>query len=223
MKIDFSKKTAIVTGGTRGIGKSIVSMLIESGCHVIYTGTKKQPKSPIKKGQYEQLDLSDKKSIDHFVKEVVGKTSRIDVLINNAGINIIESIDEVKYENWEKILAVNLTGPMHLMKAVAKTMKKNKPNHSLENTLNEFSKALQVHNAELHGKMLHSLDQIEAMNKFIFAFSECDEQEATIPVECFDYIGLCLNDNIEILRKSVDLIFPPASNIIHPNANYIRY
>ena len=126
MKIDFSKKTAIVTGGTRGIGKSIVSLLIESGCHVIYTGTKKQPKSPIKNGQYEQLDLSDKKSIDHFVKEVVGKTSRIDVLINNAGINIIESIDEVKYENWEKILAVNLTGPMHLTKAVAKTMKKNK-------------------------------------------------------------------------------------------------
>ena len=47
-------------------------------------------------------------------------------MINNAGINIIESIDEVKYENWEKILAVNLTGPMHLTKAVAKTMKKNK-------------------------------------------------------------------------------------------------
>jgi len=125
MKIDFSKKTAIVTGGTRGIGKSIVSLLIESGCHVIYTGTKERPKSPVKNGQYEQLDLSDVKSIDRFVKEVIGKISRIDILINNAGINIIESIDEIKDENWEKVLTVNLTGPMRLIREIAKVMKKN--------------------------------------------------------------------------------------------------
>lgn len=125
MEIDFSGKTAIVTGGTRGIGRSIVSLLLESGCHVIYTGTKEQPKSPIKNGQYEQLDLSDGKNINRFVKEVIGKTPRIDILINNAGINITEPIDEIQDENWEKILAVNLTGPMRLIKAVAKVMKKN--------------------------------------------------------------------------------------------------
>ena len=125
MKIDFSNKTAIITGGTRGIGKSIVSLLAESGCHVIYTGTKEHHKVPIKNGQYEQLDLSDVKSIDLFVREVIGKTSGIDILINNAGINIIEPIDEIKDENWEKILAVNLTGPMRLMRDVAKVMKKN--------------------------------------------------------------------------------------------------
>jgi len=125
MKITFSGKTAIVTGGTRGIGRVIVSLLLESGCHVIYTGTNKQPKSPIKNGQYEQLDLSDEKNIDRFVKEVIDKTPRIDILINNAGINIIEPIDEIQDENWDKILAVNLTGPMRLIKAVAKVMKKN--------------------------------------------------------------------------------------------------
>jgi 3-oxoacyl-[acyl-carrier protein] reductase len=126
MKIDFSNKTAIVTGGTRGIGKSIASLLAESGCHVVYTGTKEQTKSSIKNGQYEQLDLSDEKSIERFVKEVVGKTYAIDILINNAGINIIESIDEIKDKNWEKILTVNLTGPMRLMREVTKVMKKNK-------------------------------------------------------------------------------------------------
>ena len=123
MKIDFSKKTAIVTGGTRGIGKSIVSLLLESGCYVIYTGTKKQPISSIKDGQYEQLDLSDEKSTDRFVKKVIDKTSRIDILVNNAGINIVEPIDEIQDENWEKVLAVNLTGSMRLMRAVAKVMK----------------------------------------------------------------------------------------------------
>ena len=123
MKIDFSKKTAIVTGGTRGIGKSIVSLLLESGCYVIYTGTKKQPTSSIKDGQYEQLDLSDEKSIDRFVKKTIDKTSRIDILVNNAGINIVEPIDEIQDENWEKVLAVNLTGSMRLIRAVARVMK----------------------------------------------------------------------------------------------------
>lgn len=123
MKIDFSKKTAIVTGGTRGIGKSIVSLLLESGCYVIYTGTKKQPTSSIKDGQYEQLDLSDEKSIDRFVKKTIDKTPRIDILVNNAGINIVEPIDKIQDENWEKVLAVNLTGSMRLMRAVAKVMK----------------------------------------------------------------------------------------------------
>lgn len=125
MKIDFSGKTAILTGGTRGIGRSIVLLLLESGCHVIYTGTKKQHVSPIKKGQFECLDLCNEKSIERFIKEVINKTPNIDILINNAGINIIEPIDEIQDEHWEKVLKVNLTGSMRLMRGVAKVMKKN--------------------------------------------------------------------------------------------------
>ena len=125
MKIDFSRKTAIVTGGSRGIGRSIVSLLLESECHVIYTGTKEQLESPIEKGRYERLDLSNEKSIERFMEEVISKTPRIDILINNAGINIIEPIDEIQDEHWEKVLTVNLTGSMRLMREVAKVMKKN--------------------------------------------------------------------------------------------------
>jgi 3-oxoacyl-[acyl-carrier protein] reductase len=125
MKIDFTGKTALVTGGTKGIGKSIVLLLLESGCNVIYTGTKKQLESPFEKGQYEQLDLSKNKSIERFVKEVVNKTPHTDILINNAGINIIEPIDEIQDEHWEKVLTVNLTGSMRLMREVVKVMKKN--------------------------------------------------------------------------------------------------
>ena len=125
MKIDFSGKTAIVTGGTRGIGRSIVSLLLESGCHVIYTGTKEQLESPTEKGRYERLDLSNEKSIERFMEEVISKTPRIDILINNAGINIIEPIDEIQDEHWEKVLTVNLTGSMRMMREVAKVMKKN--------------------------------------------------------------------------------------------------
>ena len=125
MKIDFSEKTAIVTGGTRGIGRSIVSLLLESGCHVIYTGTKEQLESPTEKGRCERLDLSDERNIERFVEEVINKTPCIDILINNAGINIIEPIDEIQDEHWEKVLTVNLTGSMRMMRGVSKVMKKN--------------------------------------------------------------------------------------------------
>lgn len=125
MEIDFSGKTAIVTGGSRGIGRSIVSLLLESGCYVIYTGTNEQLESPTEKGRYERLDLSNEKSIERFMEEVISKTPRIDILINNAGINIIEPIDEIQDEHWEKVLTVNLTGSMRLMREVSKVMKKN--------------------------------------------------------------------------------------------------
>ena len=56
---------------------------------------------------------------------MLNNTKKIDILINNAGINIIESIDELNEENWQKILDVNLTGPMILTREISKKMKKN--------------------------------------------------------------------------------------------------
>lgn len=138
MKIDFSGKTAIVTGGTRGIGRGIVLLLLESGCHVIYTGTKELSESPIEEGRYEQLNLSNEKSIERFMGEVISKTPRIDILINNAGINIIEPIDEIQDEHWEKMLTVNLTGSMRMTREVAKVMKKNSPGGKILNISSIF-------------------------------------------------------------------------------------
>ena len=125
MHIDFNGKTALVTGGTRGIGKSIVNLLIDSSCNVIYTGTQEKPVNPIKNATYKQLDLSNNKSIKQFIKNIIETTKKIDILINNAGVNIIESIDELKEDNWQKVLDINLTGPMILIKEVSKKMKKN--------------------------------------------------------------------------------------------------
>jgi 3-oxoacyl-[acyl-carrier protein] reductase len=124
MNIDLKGKKAIVTGGTRGIGKSIVSKMIDSGCKVIYTGTNEKPKSTIKNTIYKQLDLSDKKSINQFINDVIKESDKIDILVNNAGINIIESIDKINFDNWQKILSINLTSPMCLMREISKIMRK---------------------------------------------------------------------------------------------------
>jgi len=132
----FSGKIALVTGGTRGIGKSIVKLLRESGCEVFYTGTRKSKETKNERS-YLQLDLSDVSSIQRFLAQI-RSFPRIDILINNAGINIIEAIDEIKPENWNKVIAVNLTGPMLLMKEVVQIMKKNKTEGKILNISSIF-------------------------------------------------------------------------------------
>ncbi len=125
MIINFSDKNAIVTGGTKGIGKSIVLLLITLGCKVIYTGRNEPSDSQLKNGSYQSLDFNNKESIDRFILENITKVSHIDILINNSGINAINPIEETKDEDWKNIMAVNLTGPMRLIKEVSKLMIKN--------------------------------------------------------------------------------------------------
>lgn len=123
-KVTFEEKTALVTGSTRGIGKSIADLLAELGCRVIYTGTSEESKC--KQGHtYLQLDLSDDESIAAFLKKLEDVPS-IDILVNNAGTNKIDPIYELKQCDWDKIIKVNLTGSMLLTKEVSKKMISNK-------------------------------------------------------------------------------------------------
>jgi NAD(P)-dependent dehydrogenase (short-subunit alcohol dehydrogenase family) len=126
MEISFKGQVAIVTGATQGIGYSIASMLIRENCHVIYTGRSKTPDSILEGGIYAQLDLSDQKSCNDFIETVIKKLPGIDILINNAGIQIPASIESVIISDWNDVLAVNLTGPLKLIQAVVPQMKKKK-------------------------------------------------------------------------------------------------
>jgi len=127
LKIDLRGKTSIVTGGTRGIGKAICDIHLESGCDIIATGTRLNKKmTPAKKRlKYLELDFLDPEGVKSFIR-TVKRLNRIDILINNAGINIIEPIDKMNKDNWDKVLQVNLTGPMLLMREIAPVMKRQK-------------------------------------------------------------------------------------------------
>lgn len=125
MELDFKDKTAVVTGGTRGIGRSISEQLIKSGCRVIYTGTSETHENSIEKGEYYKLQLENEESIKFFIDQVIEKLPLIDILINNAGVNFIESIDEIKDDHWDTIISVNLTAAMKITRAVVKIIKKN--------------------------------------------------------------------------------------------------
>ena len=128
MKIDFSNKFVIVTGGTRGIGAAIVELLQQFNAEIIATGTNNKELERLnkvfkqKRTKYMHLDFALNDSVKNFLRHIEQK-DRIGVLINNAGVNKIDSIHEIDENDWDWINNVNLRGPFLLTRAVANIMK----------------------------------------------------------------------------------------------------
>ena len=127
MNIDFTNKTVLVTGGTRGIGASIVRHFENLNAEVIATGANKDQLHKLinRRVKYHYLDLKNEKSISDFI-EYISQQKKIDVLINNAGMNKIDPIEKIKDEDWHNIYNINLYGPFVLTREISKIMKKNK-------------------------------------------------------------------------------------------------
>lgn len=108
MNIDFSNKTVLVTGATRGIGKCISDDFKSLGADVISF-----PSSI--------YDLTDRKELHDFIEYI--ETLQVDICINNAGINKIDYVEDVLEEDYDKIMHINAKAPFMISKAVSKTMK----------------------------------------------------------------------------------------------------
>lgn len=128
MNLDFTNKTVIVTGGTRGIGASLANAFCLTGAKVLITGTKNEDDVNLdisnhkNNVHYHQLDLLSDESVQQFLY-AVNKLDKVDVLINNAGVNKIKTISEISEEDWDWINAVNLKGPFLLSRNVSEKMK----------------------------------------------------------------------------------------------------
>ena len=116
----LENKVALVTGGSRGIGKSICTALARAGANIALTY--KQQRDAAEKvsveieklgrrALFQQMEVSSRRSVHEamlfFEKELGG----IDILVNNAGINMPADFDEISDEDWDQIMAVNLKGP----------------------------------------------------------------------------------------------------------------
>ena len=122
-------KVVIVTGASRGIGIEISLSLIRQGAIVVLAArSTHEIEDRLKdiKGDYliHNTDIEDFESVKYLVSSVIKKYNRIDVLINNAGYVEPKSLFETTLENWNKTIAVNLTGAFLSTKEVSRYMKK---------------------------------------------------------------------------------------------------
>lgn len=135
MEIEFHNKTVLITGATRGIGKQLADDFQRLGANLILTGTRQDQINKLnedlgkednkQKIKYYYADFSNEGSLFDFTQEL-RKYEKIDICINNAGINRINYICDVPFADWEDVLNVNLRAPFVIMHDVSQIMKKNR-------------------------------------------------------------------------------------------------
>jgi 3-oxoacyl-[acyl-carrier protein] reductase len=132
------KKVAIVTGASRGIGACVAAGLAEDGYVVALTARSRQSLEEVAariKGNASTnasdsapeiltfaLDVQDHEAVENMVSSVVSSNGRIDLLFNNAGLGQQGSVD-LSYEEFDRVLSINLKGPFNFLKAVVPIMK----------------------------------------------------------------------------------------------------
>lgn len=131
MLLDFTDRTVLITGATRGIGRAIAVAFQNANANLILTGTKpdeieklnaENVSAGITSVRYEAVDFGDKESLDAFLVQLE-KEKRIDVCVNNAGINRLNLIDEIETSDLDAMLDINLRAPILICRSVTRTMK----------------------------------------------------------------------------------------------------
>ncbi len=125
-------KTALVTGGARGIGRSICEELAAAGAELAVADVQRELAEDTAAGFRDRgirakafaVDVSDCSSVDDMVRAVLAEFGKVDILVNNAGITRDSLLIRMKEEAWDLVLAVNLKGTFNCIKAVARPMMK---------------------------------------------------------------------------------------------------
>lgn len=119
-------RTAVVTGAAQGIGRSIADLLAENGAKTAYLDLE-EPKTLLEteKVKFFQCDVTNYESVEKTFNDIENAFDTIELLVNNAGIFKIIPIEETSTEQWDQMLAVNLTGAFLCSKRVLPGMKNN--------------------------------------------------------------------------------------------------
>lgn len=122
VSFDFTGTTALITGGTSGIGHATATLFRDAGAEVTVTGTKPAATdydTDLSGMTYRQLLITDTDSVDTLTQGF----DRLDVLVNNAGANFPGGLDESKPDGFDASVAVNLTGPYRLTVGLYRALK----------------------------------------------------------------------------------------------------
>jgi NAD(P)-dependent dehydrogenase (short-subunit alcohol dehydrogenase family) len=131
---DFSleNKVALITGGTSGLGKMMALALAKAGAFVWIASSRDNADETLQEikqqgsnGSFVQVDVTSSDALEKTVSHILEQSSRIDILINAAGINPRTSAEELTLDDWQKTIDINLTAPFYLSQLVADTMREN--------------------------------------------------------------------------------------------------
>ncbi|WP_312612137.1 SDR family NAD(P)-dependent oxidoreductase [Oscillibacter sp.] len=129
----FQDKVAIVTGSTKGIGSATAKLLAAEGAKVVIVGTTEEAGNAVVaeilaaggEAFFQKTNVTSGTELDALVQAALDKYGRIDILVNNAGVGgSLANMDQITDEEWDKVLATNLTAPFQIMKRVIPVMEK---------------------------------------------------------------------------------------------------
>src|SRR5215831_19159333 len=107
---NLTGKTALVTGGSKGLGKAMAGGLARAGADVVISSRHENELRPAldeilkgteRRGRYVVADMSRREDVNRLAKTALEQMGRVDVLINNAGTNVPQAIDAIKDEDWD--------------------------------------------------------------------------------------------------------------------------
>lgn len=132
--MNLTGKVAIVTGGARGLGKGISEKLASLGAHVVISDINSQNLEKTllefrEKGYSVSTmvtNVVDSKDAEHLINQTVAEHGKLDILVNNAGINKDAMIHKMEKDQWDDVIAVNLTGVFNCLQPAVKQMREQK-------------------------------------------------------------------------------------------------
>jgi len=112
----LSGKTAIVTGGSAGIGKAIAAEFIQQGASVVIANRSEETGRQVAEElgcSFIQCDVSSYESVESLVEQTVEQHGRLDILVNNAGIGLTGTVESTSLDDWHTLLGINLNGVVY--------------------------------------------------------------------------------------------------------------
>lgn len=134
-KRPLSEQVALVTGGGTGIGRAFTEALASAGARVVIASRREDVLRETANAINQRLgqeriftyafDIRDREQVDSLVRNIIERWQSIDVLINNSGLAVPETVDQITEDGWDKVMETNLRGVMQLTRAVLPHMTTN--------------------------------------------------------------------------------------------------
>ena len=132
---DLTGKVALVTGGSKGLGKAMARGFAEAGADIVISSRHQAELEPAlaeilagtkSRGKWFVADMTDRAAVDGLARDALAAMGKVDILVNNAGSNVPQAVDAIEDDKWDQIVELNLTSCMRLTRALVPQMKARK-------------------------------------------------------------------------------------------------